>query len=159
MKQFIDGIIDDVVLIPYKKNTDKRGWLVEIFRNDELKAGQAPAMAYISATVPGVTRGPHEHIDQTDFFGFIGPSTFKVCLWDARKHSPTFGKRMFFLAGEDNPMAVLVPPGVVHAYRNVGSVDGWVFNGPNRLYAGNGKKEKVDEIRHEEESDSPYIIE
>ncbi len=158
MMCFDDGKIDGVVILPYKKNADKRGWLVEIFRTDELDAALTPAMAYISATIPGVTRGPHEHIDQTDFFGFIGPSTFKVYLWDARKHSATCGKRMVFLAGEAEPMAVVIPPGVVHAYSNVGKEIGWVFNGPNRLYAGKGKKEKVDEIRHEDVSNSPYII-
>jgi len=30
-------------------------------------------------------------------------------------------------------MAVIIPPGVVHAYHNVGTEIGWVFNGPNRL--------------------------
>ena len=49
-----------------------------------------------------------------------------------------------------NPAAVWIPPGVVHAYRNVGDVSGLVFNAPNRLYAGWGKKEPVDEIRHED---------
>ena len=44
-------------------------------------------------------------------------------------------------------MAVWIPPGVVHAYRNVGTIPGLVFNSPNRLYAGYGKREPVDEIR------------
>ena len=47
---------------------------------------------------------------------------------------------------------------MVHAYRNIGGVDGIVFNGPNRLYAGDGKKEPVDEIRHEEAAGSPYVL-
>ena len=51
-----------------------------------------------------------------------------------------------------------IPPGVVHAYRNTSAVSGWVFNGPNRLYAGQGKKEKVDEIRHESDENSPFRI-
>lgn len=51
-----------------------------------------------------------------------------------------------------------IPPGVVHAYRNTSDVAGWVFNGPNRLYAGPGKKEKVDEIRHECDERSPFRI-
>ena len=37
-----------------------------------------------------------------------------------------------------------------HAYRNVGETDATVLNFPDRLYAGWGKKEPVDEIRHEE---------
>jgi len=49
-----------------------------------------------------------------------------------------------------------VPAGVVHAYKNVGGKPGVVFNGANRLYKGRGKKEPVDEIRHEEKEGSPY---
>jgi dTDP-4-dehydrorhamnose 3,5-epimerase len=55
-------------------------------------------------------------------------------------------------------MAVWIPPGVVHAYRNVGTVPGLVFNAPNRLYAGHGKKEPVDEIRHEQASPGRFLM-
>jgi dTDP-4-dehydrorhamnose 3,5-epimerase len=54
---------------------------------------------------------------------------------------------------------VIVPPGVVHGYKNIGDKPGWVFNAPNRLYAGRGKQEPVDEIRHEDEDGSPFRIE
>jgi dTDP-4-dehydrorhamnose 3,5-epimerase len=54
------------------------------------------------------------------------------------------------VVGASNPAAVWIPPGVVHAYRNIGTVPGLVFNAPNRLYAGWGKTEPVDEIRHED---------
>jgi dTDP-4-dehydrorhamnose 3,5-epimerase len=33
-----------------------------------------------------------------------------------------------------------------------------VINLPNQLYAGQGKQEPVDEIRHEDDRDSPYQI-
>ena len=109
-------------------------------------------------TKAGVARGPHEHVDQTDYFCFIGPSTFRLFLWDARKDSPTLGNKIMADYGENNPAAVVVPPGVVHGYKNIGDKNGWVFNAANRLYAGWDKKEDVDEIRHEE-MDSPYVIE
>jgi dTDP-4-dehydrorhamnose 3,5-epimerase len=51
-----------------------------------------------------------------------------------------------------------VPPGVVHAYKNIGQDNGIVFNAPNRLYAGEGKKTQVDEIRHEEAEGSLYSL-
>jgi dTDP-4-dehydrorhamnose 3,5-epimerase len=147
---FIDGEIDQVVTRSLKRFTDSRGWLVELFRQDELAEDLWPMMTYVSQTLPGVTRGPHEHVDQTDGFAFIGPSDFKLFLWDTRPDSKSKGKRKIIVAGESNPVAVWIPPGVVHAYRNVGAVPGLVFNAPNRLYAGRGKKEPVDEIRHEE---------
>ena len=155
---FSEGRINGVVVRELKKYFDKRGWLTELFRKDELDEEFLPAMAYISSTNPGVTRGPHEHWDQADFFCFIGPSNFKLRLWDNRKDSETFGSMMTMVVGETNPAAVLIPAGVVHGYKNVGETDGIVINCPNRLYAGAGRKEEVDEIRHENDGESTFVL-
>ena len=126
---------------------DPRGWLMELFRQDELPEGFMPTMGYISLTHPGVARGPHEHRDQTDGFAFLS-GQYEVTLWENRPGQPT--AKQVIHAGEANPIFLVVPPGVVHAYRNLGTEDAMVLNFPNRLYAGWGKKEPVDEIRHEE---------
>jgi dTDP-4-dehydrorhamnose 3,5-epimerase len=81
-----------------------------------------------------------------------------VYLWDARKDSPTYGKKEVRDVGENSAYALIVPPGVVHAYRNVGDKDGLVFNAANRLYAGWLKQDPVDEIRHEADASSPYQL-
>jgi dTDP-4-dehydrorhamnose 3,5-epimerase len=117
-ERFTVGKIEDVIVRDLRKFNDQRGWLSELFRNDELTAEFFPTMAYISSTMPGVTRGPHEHVDQADLFCF--------------------------------------PKGVVHAYQNVGDVDGIVINCPNRLYQGAGRREQVDEIRHEDDPDTRF---
>jgi dTDP-4-dehydrorhamnose 3,5-epimerase len=150
--------IADVTYKKLGRHADARGWLVEIYREDELDGDLHPVMAYVSQTQSGVARGPHEHVDQTDYFAFIGPGDFELLLWDAREGSPTFGFHTRTICGASNPAAVTIPPGVVHAYRNTSDGPGWVFNGPNRLYAGPGKKEKVDEIRHECDAKSPFRI-
>ncbi|WP_145263797.1 dTDP-4-dehydrorhamnose 3,5-epimerase family protein [Planctomycetes bacterium Pan216] len=155
---YTDGEIHDVVVKELRKFSDRRGWLIEIYRSDELPEAYLPTMSYISETLPGVARGPHEHVDQTDTFGFVGPSTFRLYLWDRREDSPTAGRRMIMEVGEEKPAAVTIPPGVVHAYKNVGPKPGWVINCPNRLYAGEGKKEPVDEIRHEDDPESPFQL-
>ena len=155
---FRAGTIHDVVVRPLKRFADARGWLTELFRQDEMDPVHFPAMGYVSMTLPGVTRGPHEHVEQTDLFAFVGPSSFRVVLWDGRPASASYGIRQEVIAGADQPATVLVPPGVVHAYRNVGSEPGLVFNVPNRLYAGAGKKQPVDEIRHEDRTDRLYEI-
>jgi dTDP-4-dehydrorhamnose 3,5-epimerase len=154
--QFAKGRIEGVVVRPLKKFVDERGWLAELFRHDEVDAEFHPTMAYISVTEPGVTRGPHEHVDQADLFCFIGPSNFKMRVWDNRPESPTYNSVMTVYGGFDNPVSVLVPKGVVHAYRNVGSVPGTVFNCPNRLFMGEGRRDPVDEIRHEDDPETPY---
>jgi dTDP-4-dehydrorhamnose 3,5-epimerase len=155
---FTNGKIHDVPVKNLTKFIDERGWLVELFREDEIDRQFLPVMSYISVTLPGIARGPHEHVDQADCFAFIGPSNFKVYLWDNRKGSPTYMTRQIVFAGQDAPRVVIIPPGVVHAYRNVGGKDGMVINLPNRLYAGKGKKDPVDEIRHEADANSPFIL-
>lgn len=156
---FREGPIDGVTFRPLKRFEDARGWLIELFREDELDPACHPVMAYVSQTLPGVVRGPHEHREQTDCFAFVGPGDFKLYLWDARPDSPTYGNKQVVLVGETHRTLVTVPPGVVHAYRNVSPTPGWVFNAPNRLYAGVGKREAVDEIRHEDRPSSPFRIE
>jgi len=155
---FHDGPIEGVVFRSLKHFHDTRGWLCELFRQDEIPAKYMPAMAYISMTLPSVARGPHEHSDQADYFCFIGPSNFKLYVWDNRQGSRTFCNRQAVVVGIDNPQAVIVPVGVVHAYKNVGSEPGIVFNAPNRLYRGRGRTEPVDEIRHEQEESSIFKL-
>ncbi|WP_419190130.1 dTDP-4-dehydrorhamnose 3,5-epimerase family protein [Stieleria marina] len=154
----VDKPFDGVVFEQLTQYTDDRGWLIELYRNDEIPIGNEPVMAYVSQTMPGVSRGPHEHVDQSDLFGFFGPGDFRLYLWDSREGSPTFGERFTVVVGESNPQSVIVPPGVVHAYKNISLRPGIVFNAPNRLYAGEGKKEAVDEIRHEDNQGTPYQL-
>ncbi|MGA2064219.1 MAG: dTDP-4-dehydrorhamnose 3,5-epimerase family protein [Thermoguttaceae bacterium] len=156
---FHEGPIDGVIFRPLKPYGDQRGWLIELVREDELPGEHRPVMTYLSMTLPGVVRGPHEHRRQADLFAFVGPGDFKLYLWDARRDSPTYGNRQIAVVGQSNRRAVLVPPGVVHAYRNTSDVPGLVLNAPNRLYAGWGRNEPVDEIRYENLADTPYRLE
>ena len=155
---FRAGDISGVLIKPLLIIRDSRGALTELFRIDEWAAEFHPSMAYISSTFPGVTRGPHEHLDQADLFCFLGPSNFKLRMWDNRGDSETFGNVNTVIVGEVNPVAVLVPKGIVHAYRNIGEVDGVVINCPNRLYRGDARKQAVDEIRHEDDSGTRFRI-
>ncbi len=144
-----------VHLVPLKRFGDARGWLTELFRHDELPDGFRPVMSYLSVTHPGIARGPHEHVNQTDGFAFID-GTYELYLWENRPDHPECAE--VFTVGGDAPTLVIVPPGVVHAYRNVGDRDAFVLNFPDQLYAGWGKKELVDEIRHEDETESRFRL-
>ncbi len=154
---FKRGEIEGVLVKNLVKHVDERGWLSELFRHDEMERGIYPVMAYVSLTFPGIRRGPHEHLKQWDYFCFLGPSNFKVVLWDNRRDSKTYGNKMVIFAGEDAPRAIAVPPGVVHGYKNIGDKPGLVFNAPNRLYRGWGRVEPVDEVRHEEDPENPFL--
>jgi dTDP-4-dehydrorhamnose 3,5-epimerase len=153
---FQPGEIKDIIVRDLRKFDDRRGWLIELFRHDELAAEFHPTMAYISSTLPGAARGPHEHLDQADLFCFLGPSNFKLSMWDNRSDSPTFRMVMTLVVGADDPKVVIIPKGVVHAYQNIGDVEGIVINCPNRLYMGENRHEPVDEVRHEDDPDTIF---
>ena len=155
---FQPGLIDGVIWRPLRKYHDQRGWLCELFRHDEVPAVFHPVMGYISLSEPGVVRGPHEHVEQVDFFCFLGPGNFKVYLWDNRPRSRTYRMQQTEFVGEDKPMGLIIPPGVAHAYKNVSPEPGLVFNCPNRLFKGPGRKDPVDEIRHEDNPESPFRV-
>lgn len=144
-----------VHLIPLKRFADARGWLTELFRHDELPDGFRPVMSYLSVTHAGIARGPHEHVHQTDGFAFID-GAYDLYLWENRPDQPECAE--VFRMGGDAPTLVIVPPGVVHAYRNVGDRDAFVLNFPDQLYAGWGKAEPVDEIRHEDASHARFRL-
>lgn len=114
-----------------------------------------PVMSYVSMTRPGTARGPHEHREQTDYFCFFGD--FRLSLWDNRKGSATYGKKMV-LDTQGRPYIAIVPPGVVHAYKNKGLSDALVVNMPDRLFRGRGKSSPVDEVRYEDDPESPFRI-
>jgi len=156
--EFKKGEIERVVINKLNKFTDERGFLVETFRVDNLLDNLQPVMSYVSYTRPGIARGPHEHLKQTDIFCFMGPGNFMIKMWDNRKESKTYGYYMEIIGGEDNPIRVIVPPGVVHGYKNISpEVDGMVLNYPDKLYQGWDRKEEVDEIRHEDKEDEFYL--
>ncbi len=156
--QFKEGPIQGVVVRELTKHSDPRGWLTELFRRDEIVEGSMPVMSYVSATEPESVRGPHEHRHQSDFFCLVGPSTFRFYLWDTRRESPTYLHKTTIDAGKDLPRSIIIPAGVVHAYKNTGTDEGWVLNFPNRLYGGTGRGEAIDEVRHENDPNSPFIL-
>ena len=158
---FRDTKIHGVKLADLVHYIDERGWLCELWRTDWMEhiAGPVPVMCYTSMTEPGIARGPHEHRTQADYFAFLGPGNFKLLLWDNRPESPTYKAFMKVFVGADNPKVVIVPPGVVHGYKNVSGVSGIVVNFADLLYAGKDKKEPVDEVRHENDLNSAFSME
>jgi len=149
-------MIRGVIVKKLDQFDDYRGNLKEIYRADEDPIN--PAMSYVSHTNYGITRGPHEHVAQSDFFIFCGYGDFTLHLWDNRKNSETYGKYWQLVVGESNKVSVIVPPGVVHGYKSISKQGSFSINLPDKLYRGEGKKEEIDEIRHESDENSPFKI-
>ncbi len=148
-------MIPGVIITPIQKYKDERGWLAEFFRSDQ--TSYRPEMSYVSETVPGFVRGPHEHEKQSDLFVFL-IGTFTLYLWDNRAGAENYRILEKVEVGGDNPCSVIVPPGVVHGYKCTSNNPGLVINLPDKLYKGKDKKEEVDEIRWEKDPASPFKI-
>lgn len=149
-------MIEGVIIKQLTKHSDQRGFLIEIFREDDID--HKVAMSYLSLTHPNIVRGPHEHNYQSDYFVFPGPGDFRLYLWDNRPQSATFSKKMTLDLGESNPCIVIIPPKVVHAYKCISKGSALSINLPDKLYKGTNKQEEVDEIRWEDDPNSPFKV-
>jgi len=144
-------LIDGVVVKPLKVIPDERGYLMEIFRDDDpffRKFGQA----YLTVVYPGVVKGWHYHKVQDDHFCVVKGMS-KVVLYDLREGSPTKGEVNEFFMGEKNPILLLIPHGVLHGMKGVGVEPALLLNIPTEHY----DYKDPDEYRvHPHDNDIPY---
>lgn len=109
--------LDGVKFIDLLWRVDGRGKLIEIgtpvfFNGNWL----FPAHVYQTYTDKDVIKAWHVHKEHTDQFG-ITHGKLNLVLADIREQSSTFGKYVSVVIGRDNPMAVRVPPGVLHGWK------------------------------------------
>lgn len=69
---------------------------------------------------PGVIKAFHYHERQDDLW-FFPVGNAQVVLYDLRETSPTKGVTNVFYMGETNPLLLVIPKGVAHGYRVLGS--------------------------------------
>ena len=155
---FKEGAIEGVVCKTIKAYTDQRGWLMEIYREDELAGGISSGNGLYERNAAGHRPRAARTSFSSRLFRLSWSRRILLVSLGYSEKSPTYGCSMRMIVGQSNPCTVVVPPGVVHAYKNVGDVPGWVFNLPNQLYAGEGRKEPVDEIRHENDPYTPFTL-
>ncbi|MFH1093701.1 MAG: dTDP-4-dehydrorhamnose 3,5-epimerase family protein [Candidatus Omnitrophota bacterium] len=150
--------IEGIKIKECERNCDERGWVFEFFRQDELTEDIYPVMATATVTRPNTSRGPHEHRQMTENITFTGKVPYKLYFWDNRMESLTYNQDTTLLIPEGKIVNLVIPAGVVFAYKNIGRKDGLVFNCPNKLFKGKGYRDEEDTIRHESNPNSPYKI-
>jgi dTDP-4-dehydrorhamnose 3,5-epimerase len=119
-------LIDGVQTKPLKVIPDERGYLMEIIRRDDpffSKFGQT----YLTVVYPGVVKGWHWHKVQVDHFCVL-KGMAKVALYDRREGSPTRGEVNEFFLGERNPIVLVIPNGVLHGMKGIGSEPALLLN-------------------------------
>ena len=105
----------------------RNGSLTEAWRTDweldDLPVGQV----FQRILEPGSTSAWHVHAVTTDRL-FCASGRIVLALYDARNHSPTHGKAIDFRLGRERPAVVVVPPGVWHGVKNIGSLPALFLN-------------------------------
>lgn len=130
------GLIEGVRVNPFPIWPDDRGYFLEIARLKQgLVADYPTETTQISAALsyPGTIKAFHFHLHQTDFWvPAIG--MFQFALVDLRKGSPTFGVKNTMYVGALRPWQVLIPPGVGHGYKVVGTEPAILVYVTNQIY-------------------------
>jgi len=144
-------MIEGVKVRKLRLSPDERGYLMEMLRSDWEeydKFGQI----YITAVYPGAVKGWHYHKIQTDHFICVHGMA-KVVLYDGREGSPTHGEVNEFFMGDQNPMLLKIPPGVMHGFKGIGQEMALIVNVPTEFY----NYEQPDEYRLPAHTDQiPY---
>lgn len=112
--------------------SDDRGSLTELLRSDWPEF-PGFGQALVTVNLPGVIRAWHWHERQTDVIVAVR-GRVQLTLYDARPGSATHGRLQELIVGEDNLLAVVVPPGVYHGYRTLGDEPALILNFPDRVY-------------------------
>lgn len=112
-------MIEGVQTKRLEKHSDDRGYLAELVRDDENLLSHF-GQATISMSYPGVIKAFHYHEKQDDLW-FFPSGNAQVVLYDLRKDTSTTGRTDVIYMGEHNPILLLIPKGVAHGYRVLGS--------------------------------------
>ncbi len=112
-------MIEGVQVKKLVRHVDDRGFFMEILRDDDellKRFGQAS----LSMSYPGVIKAFHYHKRQDDLW-FFPKGNAQVVLYDMREDTPTKGQTDVYYMGEHNPILLVIPKGVAHGYRVLGS--------------------------------------
>jgi len=129
-------LILSVRVQPFPVFPDDRGYFLEVQRIGlGLNAAFPSETTQISAAVnfPGTIKAFHYHLHQTDCWTPV-KGMFQAALVDLRLNSPTFGKRNTIYVGSLRPWHLLIPPGVAHGYKVIGSDEALLVYLTDRFY-------------------------
>jgi dTDP-4-dehydrorhamnose 3,5-epimerase len=135
-------LIDGVVVRYQRPIEDKRGEIVEVYRPSWGLHADPLVYVYQVRIRPGAIKGwvIHEHQDDRLFFV---TGVLRWALYDDRPDSPTRGRLNDLVFSERAPALLVIPRGVYHAVRNIGTSDAIFVNMPTRAY----EHESPDKLR------------
>jgi len=133
-------LISGVRLEPMTLHTDDRGFFTELARlgskgiaAEMVAGGGKQIQISTTLTYPGTIKAIHYHYHQTDLWMPIA-GMLQVFLYDMRRKSPTFGLINTLYLGLLRPWELLIPPGVGHGYKVLGTEPAQLVYVTDRYY-------------------------
>ncbi len=129
-------LIEGVRIEPVRLWPDDRGYFLEVFRTGHGLLAEYPSgTTQVSAaySYPGAIKAFHYHRRQTDCFT-PALGQFQIALVDLRKDSRTFGLKNTIYAGALRPWQILIPRGVGHGYKILGTEPGLLIYATDHFY-------------------------
>ena len=117
-------------------------WRVPIADVDRHLMVAPIGQVYATTLYPGVVKGWHLHRAQWDRMVCLSGRVL-LGLVDGRADSPTRGAQLRIVLGERHHALVLVPPGVYHGLKNIGTGEAIVVNTVSAPY----NRAEPDEVR------------
>ncbi len=136
LKPDSDKLIAGVEIKPLALWPDDRGYFLELLRGGQGLVARFPAAStQISAALsyPQTIKAFHYHLQQTDCWSAV-LGMFQFVLVDLRIGSGTYGVRNTLYCGTLRPWQVLIPPGVGHGYKVIGTEPGMLVYATDRFY-------------------------
>lgn len=118
------------------------GFLLEVVRQDEGLLSRFGQTTF-TLTHPGAIKAFHWHQNQDDVW-FIASGRAVIVLYDRRLQSPTRGRTQTIIAGAGDYQVVVIPAGVVHGFKVLGSEPVLLFYHTTQPY--NAKKPDEERI-------------
>jgi len=115
---------------------DDRGYFLEVQRIGRgLAAHFPPESTQISAALnyPDIIKAFHFHRHQTDCWT-PAAGLLQVVLIDLRPESTTFGARNTIYVGTLRPWQIMIPPGIAHGYKVIGTTPSVLVYATDRFY-------------------------
>lgn len=131
------NLIAGVKIEPLTLWADDRGMFTELFRLGQgLSKGIDAAQMQMSftTTYPGAIKAIHYHCEQTDLWAPLA-GMLQVVLVDLRRDSETFGAVNTLYIGRYRMWELLIPPGVGHGYKVLGTESAQLVYLTDRFYS------------------------
>ncbi len=133
-------LIAGVAIEPLQIFADDRGCFAELARlgrsgiaEKMVSGGDRRIQVSLTLTYPGTIKAIHYHFQQTDLWVPIS-GMMQVFLYDLRRGSSTFGRINTLYVGRFRPWEILIPPGVAHGYKTLGTEPAQLLYLTDRYY-------------------------